>query len=362
MGENFRDIYRQIGHPIAFSGINQSSRITTNAQEELSHIDSYTRHRFAAKPRHRNPIYVYGKRELIQADLADVRHLAKYNQGVAYLLIVIDTFSRKIWVRPLKTKHTALVVRNMKNILDEMNTHVKRLLTDRGGEFTSTQFRALLRDYNINYQLSNSEIKAPHVERVIGTLKHLMHQYLTENETYTYIDHIGAIVDTYNGRQHTAHKLSPNDADMDANRTRVLQELTKRFYDKALFTKVKTHPKLKIGDIVRLRIYPDKFTRGFHETFTGEMFKISKIYENLPHVQYGVSTYDLKEEIDGRFYPAELQIVHPDGVFKVEKVLSKKLINKVPHILVKWLHFNDTYNEWIPESNVDLTYVNNNND
>jgi transposase InsO family protein len=362
MANNFQAIYRQVGHPVAFSGVNQSSNFTDNAQEQLSHIDSYTRHRFAAKPRRRNPIYVYGKRELLQADLADLRHLSKHNRGLCYLLIVIDSFSRKIWVRPLKTKQKTEVVHKMKDILNEIGSPIKRLLTDRGGEFMSAEMQTLLRSLNITAQLSNSEVKAPHVERVVGTLKRLMHQYLTENETYTYIDNLHNIVNTYNRRQHTAHKMSPDDADLEENRTSVLKELTKRFYDKALFTKVKSHPKLKIGDVVRLRIYPDRFSRGYHENFTGEMFKVSKIFTNLPHVQYGVSTYDLKEEVIGRFYPAELQIVHPDGVFKVEKILSRKMVNRVPHILVKWLHFNDSYNEWIPESNIDQVFVNSNNE
>ena len=356
--ENFIDQYREIGNPTAFSGIRQASYKFKDVAEKLSHIDSYTRHRFVAKPRRRNPIYVYRIRELIQVDLAEVAHLAHHNGGVRYLLMCIDTFSRKLWVRAMINKSSSELVRNMKDILREINSpvKVKRLFSDRGTEFMSNIFKNMLREYSISHTLSNSNVKCAHVERVIQTIKGIMHRYLTEFETHVYINKLQDIVKTYNSRIHSAHKMTPNEADLDDNRINVLNQLTQKFYDKAVQTKVKAHPKLQIGDVVRLMVDPGKFTRGHHETFTGEYFKINKVYNNLPHVQYGVTNYDGSEEIEGRFYPSELQVVHADDVFKVERVLDRKTIRRVPHVLVKWLHFPDRYNQWIPETSITEVY------
>lgn len=354
---DLHEAYRTPGHSFAFSGVNQLIPHTKNPADFLSEIDSYTRHRFVAKPRRRNPIYVYNKRELIQVDLADVQHLAKHNKNVRFLLLAIDTFSRKLWIRPLKTKTTAEVARNMRSILNVITPPaVKRIFSDRGLEFTGAAFVNLLNEYNIKITLSNDEVKCPHVERVTKTLKDLMYRYMTDKETYQYLPALNDLLETYNSRIHRAHKMSPNDADMDENRMQVINELNKNFYQKALFTKVKAHPKLNIGDTVRLQIVRETFRKGYEETFTGEIFKIGKIYDNLPHVQYGVTTYDGNEEIEGRFYPSQLQKVHHNNVFKVEKVLERKRIRNVPYLKVKWLHFNDSYNSWIPESDVVEKY------
>lgn len=46
-----------------------------------------------------------------QADLCDMQALAKQNDGFKYLLMVIDVFSKKAYVQPLKNKTGAVVAR-----------------------------------------------------------------------------------------------------------------------------------------------------------------------------------------------------------------------------------------------------------
>jgi len=347
---DFERDYRTPGLPIAFSGINQLSPTVEDPADQLSGIDSYTRHRFVARPRRYNPVYVYGIRELLQVDLADVRRLSKYNQNVNHLLICIDTFSRKIWVKPLRSKLAVEVSRSMRSILDSMNDPAaKALFSDAGTEFTGRSFQQLLREFNIEHRLSTSDSKCPHVERVIGTLKNMVYRYLTEYETNTYINVLDELVNTYNTRIHTAHKMTPNEADDPTNRNAVLTELTKR-YDSALLNKGK-RPLLTIGDTVRLAIKKSTFERGFHPTFTGEVFKIKRIFTNLPEVQYEVCSYDGVEDIKGRFYRSQLQPVTSD-IFKLNKVLRRKIIKGIPYAYVSWMHFPTRYNQWIPAADI----------
>ncbi len=45
------------------------------------------------------------------ADLMDMTQLSKYNDGVNYVLVVIDDFSKRGWTRPLKSKNGKAVMK-----------------------------------------------------------------------------------------------------------------------------------------------------------------------------------------------------------------------------------------------------------
>lgn len=348
--------YTQPGHSAAFSGRTQLSRHfpNENAKQFLSSVDSYTRHRQAKKPRFRNPVYVYDTREIIQVDLADVRSLAQWNENKHYLLLVLDTFSRKAWVRPLPNKSAPVVSLAMKDILDNMGDRkVKRLLSDSGKEFTANSFQLLLKSYGIKHNTSTAEIKAPHVERFTGTLKRIMHMYMTENETRKYIDQLDNLVETYNSRLHRSINMSPNDADKPENRDRVISFLNEKRYGPISQRRNKSTPEFKVGDVVRLKLHAPTFRKGHEETFTGEMFRIRRVLNTLPVTQYEVETYNGDEVVQGSFYSSELQLC-TNPVFKIEKIIA----HRGNQMLVKWLHFGDEYNEWIDAKQVDKVYQN----
>ena len=355
---NIEEAYRHPSHPAAFSGRTQLTRQfpKDNAKQFLSSVDAYTRHRQGKKPRSRNPIYVYKARELIQIDLADVRSLSNKNENVQYLLLAIDTFSRKAWVRPLANKAASVVAAAMKSILDETGK-VARIFTDRGTEFTGSPFQRLLNKYNIVHTKSNSEVKCPHVERFIGTFKRIMHMYMTENETLKYLDRIYDLLESYNSRWHRSIDMSPNEADEPENRDKVIDVLNRKRYGPAALKRSKG-PQFRIGDVVRLKVHPDTFHRGHSEQFTGEMFKVNRIVDNLPITQYEVTNYSESEVIKGLFYASELQLC-TNPVFKIEKVIKRRrLKNGKIQSLVKWLHFGNEHNEWVNQSDIENEYSN----
>lgn len=55
------------------------------------------------KPKYK-PIVVYSKNNQWQVDLVDLSKYSKWNAGINYLLCVIDVFSRKAFVKPIKRK------------------------------------------------------------------------------------------------------------------------------------------------------------------------------------------------------------------------------------------------------------------
>lgn len=356
--EELRARYRTPGHPVAFSGQNQVQRHSNNVNPEdfLSTVDSYTRHRQTKKPRSRNPVYVYNKRELMQSDLADVSSLSKQNDNTNFLLAVIDTYSRYAWIRPLKNKNATSVVNAMRSILNEMDVKPRRLFTDRGTEYTSKNFQDLLKEFNVSHTLTTAEVKAPHVERFLGTFKRLMANYMTEFETYKYLPQLDNLLETYNNRGHRGLGfMTPAEAELDDNRDKVLETLNKR-YEKAVKDGINTQVKYKPGDMVRLQIYEPIFRRGHKETFTPEIFKIQSVIKSLPIVQYKVETFNGNETIEGRFYNSELQKVSGD-IFKVERVIREKVVDGKRKLFVKWLYFSDEYNSWIDADDVTEKYA-----
>ena len=51
--------------------------------------------------------------------------------------------------------------------------------------------------------------------------------------------------------------------------------------------------------------------------------------------------------LEGGFYEKELQKTKQE-IYRIEKVLRKKIINGIEHALVKWMGYSDKFNEWIP--------------
>lgn len=138
MTDLLQKIYHDIGQPAAYSTIDKlyeavEKKIPKNdIKEWLSGELAYTLH----KPRRvnfkRNPYLVNNINDQWQADLADLSSLAKSNDGYKMILLVIDTFSRFVRVRPLTTKSSKEVLKAFKEIVDEAGEAPRQLLTDRG--------------------------------------------------------------------------------------------------------------------------------------------------------------------------------------------------------------------------------------
>ena len=87
---------------------------------------------------------------LWEADLAFVQDVAKENDGVNYLLVVIDVFSKYIWVRPMKNKTTHSLLEAFHSILSK-DRKPEKLRTDKGTEFLNESFQKYLKNKNIHF-------------------------------------------------------------------------------------------------------------------------------------------------------------------------------------------------------------------
>lgn len=329
--------YTTLPHPTAFAGLNLLSNYYglggARLGKQLSAINSYTRNREVKKPKY-NPIFVRQPRRLLQADLLDKRQLKRRNAMVAYWLIVIDTFTRFAWIRPLRNKYSETVAAAFQSILDEMSDSedVRLLLTDKGGEFTAPPFKRMLRQ-NGDIKLIHPNFHAPHVERLNRTLQSIIGKYLTEYSTARFVDVMADAIASYNNRRHSVIKMSPNNAERRENQDKVRAAL-EEYYRKKIYRgldntssrankglkRARKKHKFALGDLVRKVIKRSKFFRAFHPTFEQTVYQIGEIHDNLPTTLYSLIDLEDGGVLIKKFYPSELQLVSDLSSFKISHV------------------------------------------
>ena len=345
--------YTNPGRVEGFAGRNIVSRYANipghRVRNALAHYPSYVLHREVKRPRVYNPFILYKKRELLQADLVDLAARAKYNQGVKYILIVCDSFTRKCWARTLTNKTTDSVLVQFKDIFKDAG-QFERLMTDAGTEFVSGKFKQFLTKNSIEFDRGNPH--APHVERLNRTIQGKLFKYMTENETMNWISALPQVVKAYNNRYHRIIKMSPNEAEKEENNEKLIDNLS-IYYHKAISKR--RRPKFKVGDIVSIQKYKNVFAKGYDQVFTDQLFKVAEVHTKLPIPMYTLSEYDGSDLIEGRFYENEMQLAKYD-VFKVEKVIRKRTRNGVRENYVKWKGWPAKYNQWVPEVDIVREY------
>ena len=95
-----------------------------------------------------------------QADLVEMIPYATSNDGVNYLLTVIDVFSHKAWARPIKHKIGQEVKQAFESLFQETQGQLpNKLQTDQGKEFENVTFQSFLKHNNIHFFTIKSQFK-----------------------------------------------------------------------------------------------------------------------------------------------------------------------------------------------------------
>ena len=74
-----------------------------------------------------------------EADLAFVQDVAKENDGVNYLIVVIDVLSKYVRVRPMKNETVHSLLEAFDTVLSK-GRKPEKLRTDKGTEFLNQSF------------------------------------------------------------------------------------------------------------------------------------------------------------------------------------------------------------------------------
>ena len=190
------------------------------------------------------------------------------NAKCKYLLVVVDIYSRFMWVVCLASRASVLYCSALSNLFKLMKTKYNfspyAIVSD--NEFISTEYKTLLSKNNIKYIYSApgpQHTKTAIVEKNIGTLKLMINRYLTHNKTRQFKHVLDKIVDAYNETKHSSIGVSPKYV----------------MYHKWVFPprRLRQRPidnNLKPGDIVRFRKSKDVFSKGHKPNYTRDLYVI----------------------------------------------------------------------------------------
>ena len=143
--------------------------------------------------------------EIWAADLIDMQAFSKNNNGIKYLLTVIDIFSKFGWIVPLKRKTGQEVANEFSKILKERRP--SKILVDKGGKFYTKDGQKLVELYS-----TENEEKSCVIERFNRTIKEIMFKYFSTNNTRKFVDVLDLLVDQYNNAIHSSIKITPKEA------------------------------------------------------------------------------------------------------------------------------------------------------
>ena len=269
----------------------------------LESEDVYTLHRSVRRKFPHRKMIVRGIHHQYQTDLIDVSKYKSRNNNITFLLGVIDCFSRRLEIEPLRNKSAKVVKNGLKKILKRFVFSPKILQSDQGLEYLNKTVQTYLASKKIKHIVPSSDSKSAIIERVNRTIMTRLSRYFTHKKTTHYLNVLQKIVKAYNNRPHRSlpKGISPN---------MVTRKNEKKIWKFQYEDYLKSRPKrfkFSLGCSVRISKLARVFRKGYLTTFSTEIFTIADRIASKPQ------TYKLIDKegniLKGIFYHNELQRV-----------------------------------------------------
>jgi len=140
------------------------------------------------------PIAVAGPFRHWQMDLVDFTRLRfqvgdNHNRGAAWMLTVVDAFSKYGYLRALKRKSAFSVTSALEDVFRESGRVPLVLQSDRGNEFRNARMKALCKWYHIQQHFSDAykPTSQGQVERMNGTIKSMLSKHFLHSKDHSKI-------------------------------------------------------------------------------------------------------------------------------------------------------------------------------
>lgn len=284
---------------------------------------------------------------LLEADLADVSKFSLQNDDTTFLLVCIESASRRLFVAPLRDKKSATVVEAFRQLLDQLPRPISVLRTDKGAEFVNRHFAKLLKQRGIRHTIALQNTKAALVERAIKTLMARVHRYMTFANSGRFVDVLPQIVHAINTTKHSHTGVAPLSFNPETDLYRV--------WEKTVLSKLgpldrerKKKFKFALQDRVRLTRAYDPLHKGYAGYHTPEYFTITGRHVGPPR------SYDLTDVtgrvLEGRASEYELIRIddEPDARYPIHKVHQRrKRRGHPPEELVSFRGWPTKHRVWI---------------
>ena len=216
-------------------------------------------------------------------DIFDLKKYAPYNKNYGYLFVIVDVFTRKAGLMPMKQKSASSCSVSLQEIINKMGPPII-IMSDNDKAFLSKEFEQVLSGSQTQLGSIASEktndsiildtnVKDDHkalgiIDRFARTLKTIISNYFLYNNTKIWINDINKIIDIYNNTPHRGIEyLTPNEASQDKYHEQILSL-------NLLKNKKNASPSdLLINDKVRIRI-GNIFKKGTEPSFSDEIYDV----------------------------------------------------------------------------------------
>ena len=208
----------------------------------------------------------------------------------------------------MKTATAEETSKNLESIINSMEHKPSQFASDQGNEFNLRNpyvYELLVERYGMLVYTLKAPLKASMVERFIRTLKGRIERYFTENNTERWVDVLQDISAALNDSINRSIGMAPNEVNFKTQKT-----VFNTLYGS------QTPPsdcKFKVGDLVRIPLPKNIFTKGYKAAWTKELYKIIRVWKTENLCYYSIS--DLTgEKLDKKYYNQELNLVLKNGV------------------------------------------------
>ena len=257
-------LYTSLNHPSAIGSISNWRKASGLPRKKvLAYLETsktYTKFKPAQKKFPRLPVISLDINHIWSLDVAYIEKMAKFNDGVKYLHLAVNSLSRKIRVQPLKSK-TALAAKLAfeRKVNFETFEFPIKLWVNEGKKFKG-EFKKFCRENEIEVYHTYSETKSCIAERYITTLKTLLYKKIEEYQIFKYIPQLQKFVSLVNKRRNRSIGMAADD--VNAKHVPHLVSLQKRQYLPG------SKPKFKVGDRVRIAFREMPFQKGYKQQYT----------------------------------------------------------------------------------------------
>ena len=194
------------------------------------------------------------------------------NKGFRYIFIIIDNFSKYLWVIALKNKNSHTITDEFSNTLSTPKRKPLKLESDRGSEWYDSIFQNFLRSKNIQHFSRYTDKGPSRAERVIKTVRSLLKKPVFEKGNADWLSEFSSVVNKYKNSIHHSIKMTPVQASKKSNEKLVYANLQDQ--------RVKQPPKIKLGQLVRTADIKRVFSKGNSTNYSYKLYTITEIIQD----------------------------------------------------------------------------------
>ena len=239
-----------------------------NKKEEVQLVkeDKQTKNKF-------QPIIALEPNDIWCMDIFVLIKYHKSNDGYAYILAVVDVFTRKAYCVPMRAKGIEDVCTAFQEILKISGAVPKVILSDSDSSFTGHEFQKILLKHDIihNTVIINDHHTLGIIDRFARTLKTILSKLFIKNKNTNWIKYLDSVIERYNNTPHSGIvDIKPNDAHIEEYKNIILEI-------NQLKSKVeKPKNPFNIDDKVRIR-EKGIFKKGTESRFSDDVFIVVSI-------------------------------------------------------------------------------------